>query len=89
MNSNPGNFVDTNGNILGQHNGITNYTIGQRRGLGINLNIPVFVAEFRLDANEIVLANYDHLYKNSITIMDQYIIDNQENEWVKSLMVKV
>ena len=33
----PGNFVDTSGNILGRHKGITHYTIGQRKGLGIRL----------------------------------------------------
>lgn len=76
--SNPGNFVDKNGNILGKHNGIINYTIGQRRGLGINLNFPVFVSEFRLDENEIVLSKYNDLYRNYITINGYQFIDIEE-----------
>lgn len=87
--SKPGNFIDHNGKILGRHNGITNFTIGQRRGLGINLNYPVFVAEIRLDENEIVLANYADLYKHTIVIKDYYLIDNQGNQDDVSLIVKV
>ncbi len=43
----PGNFVSTDGRILGRHRGITHYTIGQRKGLGIALGYPVFVTEIR------------------------------------------
>ena len=38
-----GNFVDTEGNVLGTHKGIINYTVGQRKGLGIALGYPAFV----------------------------------------------
>jgi tRNA-specific 2-thiouridylase len=44
--SDPGNFIDINGKILGNHTGIINYTIGPRRGLGINPNFPVFWQNF-------------------------------------------
>jgi tRNA-specific 2-thiouridylase len=87
--SEQGNFVDVNGKILGKHLGITNYTIGQRRGLGINLNFPVFVAKFRLDDNEIVLAKYEELYKQKIIIKNHYIADNQLHKYSKNLIVKV
>ena len=87
--SKPGNFVYHNGEILGHHNGITNYTIGQRRGLGLNLNFPVFVAEIRLEANEIVLAKYEDLYRNSIQIKDYYFIDKEIVESGRELTVKV
>lgn len=50
-----GNFVDAQGNILGKHRGIINYTVGQRRGLGIALGERMFVSEIRADNNEIVL----------------------------------
>lgn len=68
--SEPGNFVNPQGEILGRHLGITNYTVGQRRGLGINLNFPVFVAEIRPDVNEIVLAEYNNLYRTKVKIND-------------------
>ena len=38
-----GNFVDVDGNVLGTHKGITHYTVGQRKGLGIALGYPAFV----------------------------------------------
>ena len=50
-----GNFVDLQGNVLGQHQGITNYTIGQRKGLGIALGHPVFVVGIVPERNEVVL----------------------------------
>jgi tRNA-uridine 2-sulfurtransferase len=49
----PGNFVSTDGKILGRHKGITHYTVGQRKGLGIALGYPVFVTEIRPETNDI------------------------------------
>ena len=76
--SEPGNFVNAKGEILGRHLGITNYTVGQRRGLGINLNFPVFVAEIRPDVNEIVLAEYRSLYRTKVRINGVQFADIQE-----------
>lgn len=87
--SKPGNFIDHNNEILGTHNGITNYTVGQRRGLGLNLNFPVFVSEIRLDRNEIVLSKYGELYRSKIQIKDYYFIDNEIVNSEKTLIVKV
>ena len=87
--STPGHFIDHNNKILGQHKGITNYTIGQRRGLGLNLNYPVFVSEIRLDGNEIVLEKYEHLYRKKIVISNYHFIDNEIVNSTKLLIVKV
>jgi len=89
VSSKPGNFIYHNGEIVGKHKGITNYTIGQRRGLGLNLNFPVFVSEIRLDENEIVLAKYEDLYRNSILIKDYYFIDKESVMDGTELTVKV
>ena len=51
-----GNIVDIKGNILGTHNGFWNYTIGQRKGLGIAASAPLYVKELRKDTNEVVVA---------------------------------
>lgn len=52
----PGNFVDRQGNVLGQHKGIDAYTIGQRRGLGESFGLDrMYVTEIRPEANEVVL----------------------------------
>lgn len=50
-----GNFVDTSGNILGRHKGIVNYTVGQRKGLGIAFGKPMFVIRIDAKNNEVVL----------------------------------
>ncbi|MCR5847527.1 MAG: tRNA 2-thiouridine(34) synthase MnmA [Lachnospiraceae bacterium] len=61
-----GNFVDEEGNILGRHKGIINYTIGQRKGLGIAFGHPVFVKEIRPETNEVVLSEDEALYTKEV-----------------------
>lgn len=57
-----GNFVTLDGKILGTHKGITHYTVGQRKGLGLALGYPAFVIEIRPEANEVVIGtNEDSL----------------------------
>lgn len=53
-----GNFVDKNGKILGRHRGIWNYTIGQRRGMGISAEKPLYVIGINKAKNEVILG-YD------------------------------
>lgn len=65
-----GNFIDTNGNILGEHKGILHYTIGQRKGLGIAFGEPKFVVAIRPETNEIVLGNQDDLMVKEVTLAD-------------------
>ena len=50
-----GNFVTTDGKILGRHAGIWNYTVGQRRGMGIAAEKPLYVLEIRPESNEVVV----------------------------------
>lgn len=51
----PGNFVDREGRVLGRHKGVTHYTIGQRKGLGLAMGHPVFVSALRPETNEVVI----------------------------------
>ena len=53
--SRPGNFVLSDGSVVGTHKGIIHYTVGQRKGLGLSMGHPVFVLEIRPDTNEIVV----------------------------------
>lgn len=62
-----GNFVDINGNILGKHNGIINYTVGQRKGLGIALGRPMFVKSKDPISNTVVLCDDSELYSRTLT----------------------
>lgn len=58
-----GNIVDINGKILGQHKGIWNYTIGQRKGLGVSSTEPLYVIKLDKDKNEVVVGNIDATFK--------------------------
>lgn len=51
----PGNFVDQEGHVLGQHKGIICYTIGQRKGLGLALQEPMYVCRIDPKTNTVVL----------------------------------
>lgn len=57
-----GNFVDINGEILGTHKGIINYTIGQRKGLGISLGKPAYVVKKDVNENTVTLGDEKDLY---------------------------
>ena len=63
-----GNIVTTKGEILGKHTGLYNYTIGQRKGLGISYKSPLFVIGFNPKKNEVIVGEENELYKKEITI---------------------
>jgi tRNA-specific 2-thiouridylase len=65
-----GNIVDSNGNILGKHTGLYNYTIGQRKGLGISHKTPLFVLGFNKAKNEVIVGEENELYKKEILVSD-------------------
>lgn len=68
--SQKGDYVDINGNVLGSHNGVINYTIGQRKGLGIALGRPQFVIDKSARGNRVVLGNEEHLFKTEVLVRD-------------------
>ena len=61
-----GNFVDLDGNVLGQHLGIIHYTIGQRKGLNLAMGRPVFVVEIRPDTNEVVIGEGEDVFTDRL-----------------------
>ncbi len=65
-----GNFVDVNGKVLGTHNGIIHYTVGQRRGLGVSGGRPLYVKEIRPEDNTVVLADNDQLFERTVIAKD-------------------
>ena len=65
-----GSFVDVNGRFLGEHEGIINYTIGQRKGLGIALGKRAFVKEIRPGSCEVVLSGDEGLYAREALVSD-------------------
>lgn len=56
-----GNIVDQNGNILGKHDGLAFYTIGQRKGLGISTEQPLYVIRLDAEKNEVVVGSNEDL----------------------------
>lgn len=67
-----GNFVTSDGTIIGRHKGIIHYTVGQRKGLGLSMGYPVFVLEIRPETNEVVIGSHEE----SLT---RYVIANELN----------
>ena len=65
-----GFFVDTKGNVLGKHNGIINYTIGQRKGLGIALGKPMFVVDIDPVRNTVVLGDNEDIFNKVLIAKD-------------------
>lgn len=65
-----------NGQVLGEHNGIINYTIGQRKGLNISYNVPLYVIELDGKNNIVYVGSDNDLYKNTLTIKDINILNS-------------
>ena len=65
-----GNIVNLEGKILGKHKGLYNYTIGQRKGLGISNTVPLFVIGFNQKRNELIVGEENKLYKKHVVIND-------------------
>ena len=61
-----GNFVRTDGSVIGRHKGITHYTVGQRKKLGIALGHPVFVKEIRPQTNEVVIGEAGDVFTDRL-----------------------
>ncbi len=66
----PGNIINTKGEILGKHTGLYNYTIGQRKGLGISHPTPLFVLGFNPLKNEVIVGEENEVYKKEIDVKE-------------------
>lgn len=62
----PGNFVSTDGRVLGQHKGITHYTIGQRKGLELPMGRRVFVTKIIPETNEVVIGENEDVFTHTV-----------------------
>ena len=64
----PGEIVDTSGRVVGQHEGIHNYTIGQRKGLGIAAPNPLYVVSLDVGRNQVVVGERDSVTNADCTV---------------------
>lgn len=85
----PGNFIDISGNVLGRHNGLERYTVGQRKGLGIALGKPMFVCEKNVADNTVTLCDDIQLYKKELTASNINFLVNDTFESEVKLEAKI
>lgn len=84
INPKQGNIVLKNGTILGKHNGIINYTVGQRKGMGISYSEPLYVLKLNKEKNEVIVGNENELYTNEVFVEDlNYLIPNLKNKKIE------
>ena len=81
---NKGNILDTNGSVIGEHNGIINFTIGQRKGIRISNKEPLYVLNIDAHKNEVIVGKYIDLAVNKIYIKDINLLGNLD-EYKKNL----
>ena len=84
-----GNIVTKKGEILGKHTGLYNYTIGQRKGLGISYSEPLFVLGFNSQRNEVIVGTKDELYKKELVVGDINLLLFDEIEDTLEVNVKI
>ena len=85
----PGNFVTKTGQVLGIHKGITHYTIGQRRGLGLAMGHHVFVTEIRPETNEVVVGENEDVFASSLRCNQVNFMGMADLEVPRMVMAKV
>ena len=76
----PGPIVDLSGAVVGEHNGIHNYTVGQRKGLGLSGTEPSFVTEIRPRENEIVVGRREDVLHSRLECEDLSFVGSLERE---------
>lgn len=84
-----GRFVDEKGDFIAWHEGYPFYTIGQRRGLGIHLNRPVFVKEINTEKNEVILSSLSALEKTEMWLKDWNIVNRERILGHSDIIVKI
>ncbi len=84
----PGNFVLSDGTVVGRHKGIIHYTVGQRKGLGLSLGHPVFVLKIRPETNEVVVGSHEEALSkqvraNKVNFMSVNDLTEKKRVWAK------
>ncbi|MBF0217191.1 MAG: tRNA 2-thiouridine(34) synthase MnmA [Candidatus Omnitrophica bacterium] len=73
----PGDVLDVSGKVVGRHEGIAGYTLGQRKGLGIAMGKPVYVLRIDTANNTVVIGGQEHAMKKKISVSGlNWLIDN-------------
>jgi tRNA-specific 2-thiouridylase len=62
----PGEMVTTDGKVIGEHTGIHNFTVGQRKGLGVATGSPLYVLQIKGDTRQVIVGNDEDLYSRTL-----------------------
>ena len=84
-----GNIKDMSGKVIGVHDGIINYTIGQRKGIKISDKDPLYVIKINAKKNEIIVGTKEYLIKRKISLQNINIITSNNEDFDNELFVKV
>lgn len=80
-----GNFINKEGEVLGQHKGLLHYTIGQRKGLGITFGKPVFVTRMDEKQNTVTLGEHEELFSREVICSSNYFPSSESSRMPKCL----
>ena len=85
----PGDLVDRQGRILGRHQGLENYTVGQRRGLRTPAPEPYYVVQIQPECNRVVIGPKSELYSHGLRARGMnWLVDPPENELTVTAMIR-
>jgi len=78
-----GELVTTTGEVIGAHEGIASYTVGQRRGIGVSREKPLYVIELRPGTNQVVVGEPDDLMTREVALEDVFWASEMPDRGVK------
>ena len=73
-----GELVTTTGEVIGEHAGIHNFTVGQRKGLGVATGSPLYVLQIKEDSREVIVGNEQELYSRTLIVRRTNLISISE-----------
>jgi tRNA-uridine 2-sulfurtransferase len=84
-----GELVTANGEVIGEHSGIHNFTVGQRKGLGVATGSPLYVIQIKGDARQVVVGGSEDLYTKALRAGKVNLISVEELNRPKRVTVKI
>lgn len=84
-----GSIISTAGKKLGTHNGLFNYTIGQRKGLGISSDTPLYVISLNIESNAVIVGKNHELFKNSLKVKNIQWLTGKTPDLNRDYLVRI
>jgi tRNA-uridine 2-sulfurtransferase len=84
-----GELVTTDGEVVGEHGGIHNFTVGQRKGLGVATGSPLYVIQIKGDAHQVVVGNQEQLYSSTLRVQRTNLISVEDLREPMRVTVKI